>query len=593
MASPHYTILPHCIWLALAHRISLLTPSDSPISPKSPYKSHVNPSIRKPVENSNTTGAAPPEFSNESAPKRRSPRVQGKRKRDSEPHFANGSQLREAQERVEQKRAKIAARVPSAMAPGNVNATPTPVTSLADLYAQMRRDSDAPSQRDAASISSPSPTTAAPWNGRILHRRPQDNAPVRGVGHSVASSPDPIAMSEDDQEVVMVKHVRPSSPQVRPRLEQAMRLGRALPHLNLKSLSQAAKPMALTSTPKSSATDGVDKLLDKTRKAKPSFAVVVPSPPKRLTLKPTSSVERNTPGRHTSQSKDSTQAGTPVPNHTEKLKEITNAEAPESSVTHIPSSAPVPLTRSIESIPESIPDYAPRRLRRGMGASEDLTARDIDTLLGAVPIPFDFSLSHRHLTTHHHHDDDKDDDGERRDEESSLWWHHPIFEARAKADIRRTLGALLPADPAQDPPPITSDDLGGGGSWRAEVLPRQSGARMWAERLEDAFGPGPLDRGMGRKPRRVAVSLWTFCIFDGIPSPCKRRLVWLTMTPFDFSAAASGCSKTRCWRGFPLEERSGAHGCGGHRELTQARSRHARATVPAATVVTSSSQIFQ
>jgi hypothetical protein len=73
---------------------------------------------------------------------------------------------------------------------------------------------------------------------------------------------------------------------------------------------------------------------------------------------------------------------------------------------------------------------------------------------------------------------------------------------------------LLPSDPAQDPPPIASDDLGGDGSWRrAEVVPRQSGARMWAERLEGAFGPGPLDRGMGRKPRRVAVSLffWSFC----------------------------------------------------------------------------------
>jgi hypothetical protein len=517
MASPHYTILPHYIWLATAHRNSLLSSSDSSIFPKPPYKSHVNPPItQKPVENSNTTAPAPPEFSGESALGQRSPRVQGKRKRDSEIHFTNGSQLREAQERVEQKRAKIAARVPSAMAPGKANATPTHVTSLADLYAQMRRDSDAPSQRDAASISSPSPTTAVPWNGRILHRRPQNNAPVRGVGPSAASSPDPLAMNEDDQEIVMVKHVRPSSPQVRPRLEPVMRLGRVPPHLNLKSLSQAAKPTALTPTPKSGATDGVDKPLDKARKAKPSFAVVVPSPPKRPTLRPSSSIERNTPGRDTSQSKGSTQAGTPVPNHTEKLKEITNAKAPGSPAPRIPSSAPLLPTQSFESIPESIPDYAPRRLRRGMGASEDLTARDIDALLGAVPIPFDFSLSHRHLTARD--DNDRDDDEERSDEESSLWWHHPIFEARAKADIRRTLGALLPADPAQDPPPIASGDSGGDGSWRAELLPRQSGARMWAERLEDAFGPGPLDRGMGRKPRRVAVSLCAFCVrWDSSP----------------------------------------------------------------------------
>jgi len=134
-----------------------------------------------------------------------------------------------------------------------------------------------------------------------------------------------------------------------------------------------------------------------------------------------------------------------------------------------------------------------------VAVSEDLTARDIDALLGAVPLPFDFSLSRRHLATH----DNGGGESDGGNEESSLWWYHPTFEARAKADIRRTLGALLPADPAQDPPPFGSLDPDG---WRAEMLPRESGARMWAERLEDAFGPGPLDRGMGRKPRRVAVS---------------------------------------------------------------------------------------
>jgi len=493
------------------HRTSLLTSSNSPIPPKSHYKSLVNPSIaRKPDENSNTTAPAPPEFSNaDSALGRPSPRVQSKRKRDSELHIVNGSQLREAQERVEQKRAKIAARVPSAMAPGNANATPAPVTSLADLYAQMRRDSDAPSQRDAASVSTPSPTTAAPWNGRLLHRRPQNNAPPPpSAGRSAASSPDPIAtISEDDQEIVVLKHVRPRSPLVRPRLEQAMRLGGTPPHLNLKSLSQAAKLVA--SPLKSTAINGVDKPLDKARKAKPNFAVVIPSPPKRPTLKPASVERNNTPGRDAPQSKDSIPAGTPVPTHIEKLKEITNGKAPESPATHPPPSTPVRPSRSVESIPESISDYVPRRLRRGVGAPEDLTARDIDALLGAVPIPFDFSLSRRHLKTRN------DDDGEKGDEESSsLWWHHPIFEARAKADIRRTLGALLPADPAQDPPPIASDDSGDGSWGRAKVLPRQSGARIWASRLEDMFGPGPLDRGMGRKPRRVAVSLWSFCI-DG------------------------------------------------------------------------------
>jgi hypothetical protein len=129
-----------------------------------------------------------------------------------------------------------------------------------------------------------------------------------------------------------------------------------------------------------------------------------------------------------------------------------------------------------------------------MELSGDLTAQDIDTLLGAVPVPFDFSLSHHHLPSR----ENCENDGQS--EEKSLWWHHPIFEARAKADIRRTLSALLPSDPSQDPSPA---DMG---SWRAEVRPRRSGAQIWAGRLEDAFGPGPLDRGLGRKPCRVVVS---------------------------------------------------------------------------------------
>lgn len=134
-----------------------------------------------------------------------------------------------------------------------------------------------------------------------------------------------------------------------------------------------------------------------------------------------------------------------------------------------------------------------RRSRRGM---EDFTAQDLDILLGAVPVPFDFSLAHHHLASREKGKNDENS------EEGTLWWYHPIFEARAKADIRRTLRAFLPSDPAQDPP----FPIGGAGGRKAEIRPRQSRARVWAERLEDAFGPGPLDRGLGRKPRRLAVS---------------------------------------------------------------------------------------
>jgi hypothetical protein len=513
------------------HRTTLPTPSGPARPSKSPHKPLLNISLsQRSDENFNATvpsSVSPPETPAHTSPGRRSPIPSNKRKRDSEPHSLSSSQLRKAQERVVQKRAKIAARVPSAMAPGSATSTPAPVTSLADLYAQMRRDSDASDRRDVASRVATPASSAEPRNGRVVYRRPQGNAPngaPRG-GHSTTSSPDPIAMSEGDQEIVMVKHVQPSSsPQVRAHPDPPTRLQPPV-HLNLKLLSKAKSTTTPTTPPKSTTANGVDKLLDRPRKPKHAFAVVVSSPAKHTTLKPVPA-ERKTPARDatTSQSQDPTPPSTPFSKHTERLKEITNGKTPGSRATRTPPSAPVRPTRSADSITDSIFEYVSRRPRRGPGVSEDLTAQEIDTLLGAVPVPLNFSLSHHHLSNRHGDDDvDVDaDESERGDEYSPLWWHHPIFEARAKADIRRTLGALLPADPAQDPPLGASDDAGG---WRAEMLPRQSGARMWAERLEDAFGPGPLNRGMGRKPRRVAVSLYSSLLRE---FPHRHPLVPLT-----------------------------------------------------------------
>ncbi|KAI0269419.1 hypothetical protein BC834DRAFT_866203 [Gloeopeniophorella convolvens] len=144
-----------------------------------------------------------------------------------------------------------------------------------------------------------------------------------------------------------------------------------------------------------------------------------------------------------------------------------------------------------------------------MGLTEDvvLSPREIDALLEATPITLDLSLTHYHPPAPASSTNTDTTDAilpadaaatapptAPEAESKQLWWHHPAFEARAKADIRRTLRLLLPpSDPDLASAPA-----------RAEVRRRQSSARMWATRLEDAFGPGPLDRGTGRKPRRLA-----------------------------------------------------------------------------------------
>jgi hypothetical protein len=401
----------------------------------------------------------------------------------------SGSHLRDAQEKVEQKRAKIAARVPSAMTPGNLraNATPTSatITSLVDLYARLRRDSSADRQQDAVHVlPSPKITPKIVVSGNGRHR----GTPR---GHSSGSSPDPIAMSEKDQEITLVKHVRPSVPHARAPLEPSIRLG---PPKHLKPLSKATSGALMPNG--STATKGVNRLSDKVPRSKPFFAVVITSPPKRARHKPARVGNHTPPAVDVPRSPKRTSAGTPVAVQADTLGKITNGKERRPLVRHTLSPAP---TRTVEPIPGSLLEPGSKHSRRVLGLPEDsFTSRDINALLGATPLPIDFSFAHIHRPAR-----DEDDHGNSTDEEGSLWWFHPIFEARAKADIRRTLGALLPADPAQDPPlPIG----GGTDGWKAEVRPRQSRARMWTERLEDAFGPGPLNRGLGRKPRRVAVS---------------------------------------------------------------------------------------
>jgi hypothetical protein len=152
-----------------------------------------------------------------------------------------------------------------------------------------------------------------------------------------------------------------------------------------------------------------------------------------------------------------------------------------------PTRVPARPTQPTEIVAISPPEYGIRRTPRGAGRSEDFPAEDINILLDTVPVPIDFSLSHHHPASR------GDGENEGQIEEIAPWWYHPIFEAHAIADIRRTLSGLLPSDPSQDPSPI------GTGSWKAEVRPRPSGVEIWAERLDDAVGSGPLERVLGHK----------------------------------------------------------------------------------------------
>ncbi|KAH9963343.1 hypothetical protein BC827DRAFT_1195074 [Russula dissimulans] len=263
VASTHRSSLPH------SGSTIILQPSITSLTLPSPDRN--SSKIAVPL-------SAPAEALGHSALGQLSSSISNKRKRDSEPHNVNASQLREAQEKVEQKRAKVAARVPSAMAPGSAGPTQATVTSLADLYAQMRRDSGGqPGQQDASSVLPSARTLSGHERGPASVRRVQ-NAPR---GHSSGSSPDPIAISGDDSEIVMLKHVRPSPTQVRDRLKPMNRLA---PPIRSEPPS---KVESRTATPKSIMGNGIDKgVPGVASKPKHSFAVVVPSPPKLPTFKP-------------------------------------------------------------------------------------------------------------------------------------------------------------------------------------------------------------------------------------------------------------------------------------------------------------------
>lgn len=416
-------------------------------------------------------------FVEDSEPEEQPARRSNKRKRDSESDSRGSSQLREAQEKVEQKRAKIAARVPSAMAPGNHKPTLKKVTSLADLYARLHRDSGASGQEDASNV------PLSPKAARIVNRPRRSSSP----GRSPASSPDPIALTaEDDQEVILVKHIRASPSRPKP----------MSPLINLAHLSQSLRLKTSASAPRPDGTtpNGVSKSPDKPRKSMPDFAVVVNPPPKRATPKKKSR-ELDAPRPRDVSPPPPTPSTAPL----ETPREKSVSKVPETIVldtpTPTPPSTPPPRMQAAETLTESPPELGVRRSRRVItylnGSS--LTSEDIDALLDATPVPFDLTPSCAHLSVG---DDSKD---KPASDDKVLWWRQPAFEARAKADIQRSLRLLLPADPAEDPPPPIGE---GAGRWRAEVRPRQLRAKMWAERLEDAFGLGPLERGLGRKPRR-------------------------------------------------------------------------------------------
>ena len=167
---------------------------------------------------------------------------------------------------------------------------------------------------------------------------------------------------------------------------------------------------------------------------------------------------------------------------TPEINPIDGADIRKPNATHISTVVFSRPMRPTETAAGSTPDGS----SCGMELSEDLTAQHFDIRLDTVPVPF-VSLSRYHLAPR------GNGENEGQIEETSLWWYRPTFEAHAKADIRRTLSALLPSDPSQDPSPV---DMVG---W-SEVRPRPSGEQIW-EWPEDALGSGLLDRGLGLLPK--------------------------------------------------------------------------------------------
>src|ERR1700753_1074338 len=96
-----------------------------------------------------------------------------------------------------------------------------------------------------------------------------------------------------------------------------------------------------------------------------------------------------------------------------------------------PTRVPTRPTQPTETILNPTPEYGMSRSPHGTGLSEDFTT-NILLDLDAVPVPFDFSRSRHDLASR--------GNGETEGQiEQTSWWYHPIFEARAKADIRRSL----------------------------------------------------------------------------------------------------------------------------------------------------------
>ncbi|KAI0043161.1 hypothetical protein FA95DRAFT_439155 [Auriscalpium vulgare] len=129
-----------------------------------------------------------------------------------------------------------------------------------------------------------------------------------------------------------------------------------------------------------------------------------------------------------------------------------------------------------------------------------------------------------------------------QDEEKVSWWDRDAYQWRLGADTRRRLKVILGenADGTEEPvkPRRTA-----GRHERPVTTKQVTGSQMWIDRLERNFGPGKVDRGVGRKPKRVSTHgfLWNVLsshLLDSLkqnPPGCKhlalhpRRILPLAM----------------------------------------------------------------
>ncbi|KAI0059363.1 hypothetical protein BV25DRAFT_1993669 [Artomyces pyxidatus] len=328
-------------------------------------------------------------------------------------------------------------------------------------------------------------------NKKVLERA----APAKDAS-PVEMSPDPLAMDQDD-----LAQVAPVTPR---------RAGSLSVRSTMRGRAPVQNAVASTSAPGLASST---RAADAPRQPRPNrVSVVIVSPSRastsarpRVPSKERPDDEREPATERPPVLKAATSSATSVDDAsslTSVLRETfaQNAELPEFSLAAAERESRAP-ERSRRRLTRVMPTLSPRAARETVAVvketktrEQEVSEQEMDALLDTQQVELVFESGRARPGAGGKGSPSKAEEGQERP--AAHRWVQREVQERARMDLLKILSGMSGARTDGAHAAVQGPKPG-------EIRASTSGAQMWIDRLEAAFGPGPADRGMGKKPRRL------------------------------------------------------------------------------------------